>query len=76
MKLSAGSRLTLGGQSVSGHVVQTKILGKRRTRGTNQEQANMAERSVDGNGFAFFTEVFVRIQVYPSKGKRTIKKGA
>ena len=59
-----------------GHVVQTKILGKRRTRGTNQEQANMAEKSVDGKGFVFFTEVFVRIQVYPSKGKRTIKKGA
>ena len=75
VKLSAGSRLTLG-QSVSGHVVQTKILGKRRTRGTNQEQANMAEKSVDGKGFLFFTEVFVRIQVYPSKGKRTIKKGA
>ena len=48
----------------------------RRTRGTNQEQANMAEKSVDGKGFVFFTEVFVRIQVYPSKGKRTIKKGA
>ena len=75
VKLSAGSRLTLS-QSVSGHVVQTKILGKRRTRGTNQEQANMAEKSVDGKGFVFFTEVFVRIQVSPSKGKRTIKKGA
>ena len=75
VKLSAGSRLTLG-QSVLGHVVQTKILGKRRTRGTNQEQANMAEKSVDGEGFEFFTEVFVQIQVYPSKGKRTIKKGA
>ena len=48
----------------------------RRTRGTNQEQANMAEKWVDGKGFVFFTEVFVRIQVYPSKGKRTIKKGA
>ena len=57
-------------------MVQTKILGKRRTRGTNQEQANMAEKSVDGKGFVFFTEVFVRIQVYPLKGKRTIKKGA
>ncbi|CAH3174357.1 unnamed protein product [Porites lobata] len=34
----------------------------------------MAEKSVDGKGFVFFTEVFVRIQVYPSKGKRTIKK--
>ena len=75
VKLSAGSRLTLG-QSVLGHVVQTKILGKRRTRGTNQEQANMAEKSVDGEGFELFTEVFVQIQVYPSKGKRTIKKGA
>ena len=64
------------GQSVSGHVLQTKILGKRRTRGTNQEQANMAEKLVDGKGFVFFTEVFVRIQVYPLKGKRTIKKGA
>ena len=48
----------------------------RRTRGTNQEQANMAEKWVDGKGFVFFTEVFVRIQVYPLKGKRTIKKGA
>ena len=64
------------GQSVSGHVVQTKILGKCRTRGTNQEQANMAEKSVDGKGFVFFTEVFVRIQVYPLKEKRTVKKGA
>ena len=72
VKLSARSRLTLG-QSVSGHVVQTKILGKRRTRGTNQEQAN---KSVDGKGFVFFTEVFVRIQVYPLKEKRTVKKGA
>ncbi|CAH3192444.1 unnamed protein product [Porites evermanni] len=34
----------------------------------------MAEKSVDGKGFVFFTEVFVRIQVYPSKEKRTIKK--
>ena len=57
-------------------MVQTKILGKRRTRGTNQEQANMAEKSVDGKGFVFFTEVFVRIQVYPLKEKRTVKKGA
>ena len=64
------------GQSVSGHVVQTKILGKRRSRGRNQEQANMAEKLVDGKGFVFFTEVFVRIQGYPLKGKRTIKKGA
>ena len=40
--------------------------GKPRTRGRNQEQANMADKSV----------VFVRIQVYPSKGKCTIKKGA
>ena len=55
-------------------MVQTKILGKRRTRGTNQEQANGGE--VDGKGFVFFTKVFVRIQVYPLKGKRTIKKGA
>ena len=48
----------------------------RRTRGTNQEQANMAEKWVDGKGFVFFTEVFVRIQVYPLKEKRTVKKGA
>ena len=75
VKLSAGSRLTLE-QSVSGHMVQTKILGKLRTRGTNQEQANICGEKVDGKGFVFFTEVFVRIQVYPSKGKRTIKKGA
>ena len=45
------------------HVVQAK-------------NKQMAEKSVDGKGFVFFTEVFVRIQVYPSKGKRTIKKGA
>ena len=57
-------------------MVQTKILGKRRTRGTNQEQADMAEKSVDGKGFVLFTEVFVRIQVYPLKEKRTVKKGA
>ena len=56
-------------------MVQTKILGKRRTRGTNQEQANGGE--VGGwKRFRIFTEVFVRIQVYPLKEKRTIKKGA
>lgn len=74
VKLSAGSRLTLG-QSVLGHVVQTKILGKRRTRGTNQEQANGGE--VGGwKRFRIFYRGCVRIQVYPLKGKRTIKKGA
>ena len=88
MKLSAGSRLNLGqtvNRKLSCRVPQLvprphyysarpERLGSRgpnedpgsRTRGRNQEQANMAEKSV----------VLVRIQVNPSKGKRTIKKGA
>ena len=74
VKLSAGSRLTLG-QSFSGHVVQTKILGKRRTCCTNQEQANGGE--VGGwKRFRIFYRLCVRIQVNSSKGKRTITKGA
>ena len=72
VKLSAGSRLTLG-QSVSGHVVQTKILGKRRTRGTNQAQANMAEKSVEKVSY-FLQRFLYGFKSTLQKGNAQLKK--
>ena len=72
VKLSAGSRLTLS-QSVSGHVVQTKILGKRRTRGTNQAQANMAEKSVEKVSY-FLQRFLYGFKSTLQKGNAQLKK--